>query len=69
MDETKKLKLSAKMGLFMGRIVGLLGISVLSLLLVQLILIVFISTLDTWKAVAFIAQFPATFYIWIRWKQ
>ena len=70
MEEGKKrISIKAKVGLIIGYLIGLITIPILALLLVQLILLLFISALDTWKAVAFIAQFPATFYIWMRWKQ
>lgn len=68
-EENKKLTLQAKLGKATGYIIGLITIPILAMLLVELILLGFVSLLDPFKGVAFILQFPATLYIWLHWGQ
>lgn len=63
MDQ-KKLSFLAKLGKAIGFIIGLVSLPIIALLIVELILLMFVLALDDLKAVAFILQFPATFFIW-----
>lgn len=66
-EENKKITIHEKLGKATGYIIGLITLPIIALLLVELIVLCFVSFVDTWKGVAFILQFPATLYIWLHW--
>ena len=68
-EEIKKVPIKARIAKTAAYMVGLISLKVLGLILVEIILLALVLLLDPWKGTAFVLQFPASLFIWLRWKQ